>query len=118
MRRLVVSVTTLVMMLSPAYAHLPSDAKCLPKRRACRNASRWIHHFWRNDANAHDAISVASCESGLDRRAVSSGGHKGLFQFGEFARENYGYGWRSKAQARAAHAYWEDAGWSPWTCQP
>lgn len=118
MRKLAISLTALVYLVHPAGAHLPSDAKCLPKRKACKRAAHWIHHFWRNDSNAHDAIAVASCESGLDRRAMSSGGHMGLFQFGEWARDTYGYGWRSKAQARAAHAYWSDSGWSGWSCQP
>jgi hypothetical protein len=62
-----------------------------------------------------DALRVARCESGLSTRA-QNGQYLGLFQMGSYARARYGHGSDAYTQAVAAHAYWEDAGWSPWTC--
>jgi hypothetical protein len=61
------------------------------------------------------ALQVAWCESRFSIYA-RNGQYLGLFQFGEYARSTYGFGWTALAQARAAHAYYMDAGWAPWEC--
>lgn len=67
--------------------------------------------------HADEALTVARCESGLSTRA-RNGQYLGTFQMGDYARSRYGHGDSALEQARAAHAYWEDAGWSPWQCSP
>lgn len=117
MRKLILSATALVTFFhAPAVGHLPEGAKCLRSRKACKKASHWIHHFWKRDSNAHMMIDIGSCESGLDRSALSSGGHYGTFQFDRNARETYGYGWTYRAQARGAKAMWVARGTQPWSC--
>jgi len=71
-------------------------------------------------AHCSEAISVATCESHLNPRAIGGAGNAyyGLFQFGPFARAHYGFAWDALTQARAAYRYFLDAGWSPWQCQP
>lgn len=66
-----------------------------------------------------EAISVASCESGLNPAAVN-GQYLGLFQMGEYARSTYGHGPDALTQSRAAFAYFTDTGrtWAPWSCKP
>lgn len=61
------------------------------------------------------ALAVFSCESHLTTTA-QNGQYLGLAQMGEFARSHYGHGSDAWTQAKAAYAYWRDAGWSPWTC--
>lgn len=68
-------------------------------------------------AHALEAIAVASCESHLSIWA-RNGQYLGLFQMGAYARARYGHGWTPLAQARAAFAYFRDAGWAPWACRP
>jgi hypothetical protein len=57
----------------------------------------------------------ARCESTLNVYATN-GQYQGLFQMGDYARSRYGHGWDAWAQARAAYAYFRDAGWAPWEC--
>jgi hypothetical protein len=68
---------------------------------------------------AEQALSVASCESGLSVYA-RNGMYLGLFQMGDYARARYGHGWTAYEQSRAAYAYFDDSGrdWSPWACAP
>lgn len=61
------------------------------------------------------ALSVAWCESRFNVYA-RNGQYLGLFQMGSFARSHYGHSWNAWGQARAAHRYYLDAGWSPWSC--
>ena len=61
------------------------------------------------------ALQVAWCESRFDVYA-RNGQYLGLFQMGEYARSTYGHSWTALGQARAAHRYYMDAGWSPWSC--
>jgi hypothetical protein len=68
-------------------------------------------------AHANEALTVARCESGLSTRA-SNGQYQGLFQMGGYARSRYGHSDTAVGQARAAHRYYMDAGWSPWQCSP
>ncbi len=61
------------------------------------------------------AVAVARCESGLSVYA-QNGVYLGTFQMGTYARARYGHSWTALGQARAAHRYYLDAGWAPWTC--
>jgi hypothetical protein len=61
------------------------------------------------------ALRVFSCESGLQTGA-SNGQYLGFAQMGYYARARYGHGPDAWTQAVAAHAYYLDSGWSPWTC--
>jgi hypothetical protein len=66
---------------------------------------------------APEALAVARCETGgtYDTNA-RNGQYQGLFQMGDYARHRYGHGDTALEQARAAHSYYQDAGWSPWEC--
>lgn len=61
------------------------------------------------------AVRVAMCESRLDPKAVN-GQYKGVFQMGSSERAKYGHGRTVLEQSKAAKAYFDDAGWAPWTC--
>lgn len=61
------------------------------------------------------ALEVAWCESRWYVGA-RNGQYHGLFQMGRYARSKYGHGPDALTQALAAHAYYLDAGWRPWTC--
>jgi hypothetical protein len=65
------------------------------------------------------AVSVASCESGL-RTWAANGQYLGLFQMGEWERATYGHGPDALTQSTSAYAYFADTGydWSPWSCKP
>jgi hypothetical protein len=67
----------------------------------------------------HQAVRVAKCESGWSMTPYAGNGqYLGMFQFGSFARSQYGFGWSPWVQAAAAHRYYRVAGWSPWECKP
>jgi hypothetical protein len=68
-------------------------------------------------SHCSEAIRVAWCESRMNVYA-RNGQYLGLFQFGEFARARYGFGWDALSQARAAYRYFLAAGWGPWECRP
>lgn len=61
------------------------------------------------------ALAIARCESGLSTRA-QNGQYLGMFQMGDYARSQYGHSHTALGQARAAYAYYQDAGWGPWEC--
>lgn len=62
-----------------------------------------------------DALRVFTCESGLTTTA-QNGQFLGFAQMGDYARGRYGHGADAWSQALAAFHYYQDAGWSPWTC--
>lgn len=73
------------------------------------------------------AVRVASCESGLNPRAVSpGGGNHGLFQINNVHRGTFervtGEPWASvydsRANTRFAKWLYDQQGWGPWACQP
>lgn len=69
--------------------------------------------------NAHEAINVATCESGMNIYA-KNGQYFGLFQMGIHERAIYatvGYT-TAYEQTVAAYNYFKVSGWSPWECQP
>lgn len=61
------------------------------------------------------AVRVAFCESRLDPRATN-GQYRGVFQMGRAERARFGHGRTVVEQARAAKAYFDVAGWRPWSC--
>jgi hypothetical protein len=67
----------------------------------------------------YEALRVAYCESGPNLWPwARNGQYLGMFQFGAWARENYGFGWSPWEQARAANRYYRVSGWSGWECRP
>lgn len=88
------------------------------------NTRHAINLAWCGRSNSYCAASseaweVARCETGGTFSVwANNGQYLGLFQMGDYARLRYGHGWNPWAQARAAHRYWLDAGWSPWECKP
>ncbi len=71
-------------------------------------------------AYGDQAVRVARCESGLSVWASNHGVYLGLFQFGPWARSQYGFGWDPWTQSRAAYAYFKASGyrWTAWSCRP
>ncbi len=68
------------------------------------------------------AVRVATCESGLDPRAVSpGGGNHGLFQINTVHRSrvaSMGYSWSDiydpYVNSRVARTIYNESGWAPW----
>ena len=78
---------------------------------------RAVRAYWHTKPERVEAFNIVACETGNRYNTTARNGqYLGLFQFGSFARARYGFGWDAWSQARAAHAYYLDAGWSPWTC--
>jgi len=76
-----------------------------------------VRTYWPTRAERVKAFDVVACETGNRYNTTARNGQfMGLFQMGAWARSHYGHGTTADAQARAAHAYFLDAGWSPWTC--
>lgn len=99
----------------------PADSHFKPGRH---NVVHAINLAWCGRSNsyclqAREARTVALCETGgtLSTHATN-GQFLGLFQMGSYARSRYGHGWDPWTQARSAHRYYLDAGWSPWQCTP
>jgi hypothetical protein len=66
-----------------------------------------------------EALTVASCESGL-QTVAQNGEYVGLFQMGSSERRLFGHGPSVEEQVRAAYRYFVATGrdWSPWSCKP
>lgn len=76
-----------------------------------------VRAYWPTRAQRIQAFDVAYCESRFYPYA-RNGQYLGLFQFGSWARDRFGWGWDVYSQARAAHAYYRQSGWAGWECQP
>jgi hypothetical protein len=87
------------------------------QRRLLENPTNAICHVF--GPYCSQALRVASCESGRGVWA-QNGQYLGMFQMGSYARGRYGHSYTALGQARAAYAYFVDAGrdWSPWSCKP
>jgi hypothetical protein len=60
-------------------------------------------------------MKIVNCETGGSYSPwASNGQYLGMFQMGSYARSRYGHGNNVWAQAKAAYAYFKDAGWAPW----
>jgi|SRR5215471_19360123 len=70
------------------------------------------HHF-RKCEDGETAKRIAWCESRYDLHA-QNGQYLGLFQMGDHERSTYGHGWSAWLQAKAANAYQNVSGWTPW----
>ena len=119
-RILVAALTVVAVTVPTAHAHLLDGLKRDVSRRSARHTARVIHDVFNRRNKAHEAQKVVSCESSFRVTIKSSNGeYWGLFQMGSGARSNYDWGWTRRQQTRAAHAYFRDAGWSPWAyCAP
>lgn len=76
-----------------------------------------VRAYWKTRPERIAAFDVAYCESRYSIYATN-GQYLGLFQFGEWARSTYGFGWDAYSQARAAYRYYRESGWSGWECKP
>ena len=66
-------------------------------------------------SNCPQAMQIVRCETGGTYWPwVSNGQYLGIFQMGSHERARYGHGNNVWAQAKAAYAYFKDAGWHPW----
>jgi hypothetical protein len=92
---------------TPAWSRPPVPA----------NVFRAVRAYWKTTPERVKAFDVVACETGGTYSTTAQNGqYLGLFQMGSFARARYGHGSSARAQARAAHRYYVDAGWSPWSC--
>jgi hypothetical protein len=65
--------------------------------------------------NCQTAMRIVKCETGGTYTPWSANGqHLGIFQMGSHERATYGHGNNVWAQAKAAYAYFRDAGFGPW----
>jgi hypothetical protein len=77
----------------------------------------YIRVVWKSEGRrvSDKAVRVAWCESRINPRVWSRGGHYyGTFQFGAPERKRFNYGHTVVSQARAALAYYKISGWRPW----
>jgi hypothetical protein len=88
------------------------DAYCAVLR-AIRKPTVAVRMVFGDEAD--EALRVFDCESHL-RTTAENGQYRGLAQMGNYARERYGHGNTALEQARAAHSYYQEAGWRPWEC--
>jgi hypothetical protein len=61
------------------------------------------------------AMKIVKCETGGTYVPwTANGQYLGIFQMGSHERATYGHGNNVWAQAKAAYAYFRDAGFGPW----
>lgn len=78
---------------------------------------RAVRAEWKTRPERVKTFDVISCETGGTYSTTAHNGQfLGLFQMGSWARRRYGHGSTARQQARAAHRYFMDSGWSGWTC--
>jgi hypothetical protein len=66
-------------------------------------------------SNCAQAMQIVRCETGGTYYPwAQNGQYLGIFQMGSNERAKYGHGNNVWAQAKAAYAYFRDAGWHPW----
>jgi len=100
-----------VLALVAAFVIIVTDAAASNYTRA-RAA---VCYYFRS--NCDFAMSVVRCETGGTYSPYARNGqYWGIFQMGSRERARYGHSWDVWGQARAAHAYYVDAGWSRWAC--
>lgn len=102
-----------VVLLGPA-------AEAATKLTVDQKVRKHIRLNWTADWRQQQALSVGTCESGLNPWAKSPAGHWGVFQMGSYERSITGWKWQIKYQLRAAKRYWVLTGrdWGAWSCQP
>jgi hypothetical protein len=77
-------------------------------------AQRAVCHYFKGSLCA-TAMKIVRCETGGSYTPWSANGqYLGIFQMGSHERATYGHGNNVWAQAKAAYAYYKDAGWGPW----
>jgi hypothetical protein len=102
--------------LTAAFLLLHTDA-AQPRPRVPADVFKAVRANWTTRPERVKAFDVISCETGGRYNTTARNGqYLGLFQMGSFARARYGHGSSAFAQARAAHRYYVDAGWGPWSC--
>lgn len=70
---------------------------------------------WHTRAERVQAFTIIACETGdTYSTTIPNGKRFGLFQFGPWEIERFGYGDTPREQARGAHNYYRTSGWSPW----
>lgn len=109
-----------VVQAVPAPAPEPAPAPA-PSGSAEEAIAAWFPDVY------DQAVAVASCESGMDPGAVSSGGgNHGLFQINNVHRGSFeavtGQPWsevyNAYYNAQFARHLYDSSGWRPWACQP
>lgn len=76
-----------------------------------------VRTYWLTRAERVKTFDVIACETGgAYNTNAKNGQFLGLFQMGDWARRRYGHGSTALAQARAAHLYYLESGWSGWAC--
>lgn len=110
------AVAFVLISLGPARGHWKPNTE--------HNRIHAINHaFCQGNVNGcwrgNEALRVAYCESGVNLWPYASNGqYLGMFQFGAWARSEFGFSWSPWEQARAAYRYYRVSGWSGWACRP
>lgn len=101
---------------SAANAHLdPNLPKGCSIEERCDYFARKTHHFFKNDWRAHAAQRIASCESGFwERAGYPHHAYWGSFQFGSWARSNFGWSLKLWRQIRSAKRLLVATNWNWW----
>lgn len=94
---------------------LPAAAQARP--RVPGPVFKAVRTYWHTRGERVEAFNIVACETGgTFSTNARNGQYLGLFQMGGWARARYGHGSTAYAQARAAHRYYMDSGWSGWEC--
>lgn len=101
--------------------------ECTPQQLAVWSIAQIFGGGSINDPLAGQALSVASCESGLNPAAYNGTCCHGLFQIHyvhawRFAAVGAPNGWGDRYNAwwntLVAKMIYDEQGWGPWSCQP
>lgn len=75
-----------------------------------------VRAYWPTRPERTRAFDVIACETGGRYNTTARNGqYLGTFQMGASERARFGHGPTAWAQARAAHRYYAEAGWAPWS---
>jgi hypothetical protein len=104
---------TLTLVLLLAITVPTAIAQADSSKSNYASAQRAVCYYF--GPNCGMAMKIVNCETGGSYSPwASNGQYLGMFQMGSYARSRYGHGNSVWAQAKAAYAYFKDAGFSPW----
>jgi hypothetical protein len=103
----------LTMTAVSVFGSCSSAAQAERTRSNYQSARQAVCHYFGKDCDM--AMKIVKCETGGTYVPwTANGQYLGIFQMGSHERATYGHGNNVWAQAKAAYAYFRDAGFGPW----
>ena len=111
--KFILSMTALAVLASSLLASKAESTPTTVSSSQYQQTMRAVCFYFKS--NCTEAMKIVKCETGGSYSPWSANGqYLGIFQMGSQERRNYGHGNNVWAQAKAAYAYFKDAGWHPW----